>query len=287
MLGFLFAFLTAFFDSMKEVFSKKGLRHIDEYTVAWSLRFFATLFSIPLLFFIDIPSIGERFWEALILGGGLNVITTILYMKAYKHSDISITSPIAMFTPLFLLVTSPIMLGEFPTVIGLAGVLLIVAGSYVLNFKESQNGIFHPFKVLFRERGPRLMLAVAFIWSITSNFDKIGVKNSSPIFWVFAVNLFLSTVLFPEMLYKSKESIRHVRKNLKALVPIGLFSTVTLVFQMMAINLILVVYVTSIKRISSLLSVLSGHFVFGEKGIRERLAGAILMVLGVLLIALS
>jgi drug/metabolite transporter (DMT)-like permease len=42
----------------------------------------------------------------------------------------------------------------------------------------------------------------------------------------------------------------------------------------------------SIKRTSSIFSVLYGHFLFKEKNIRERLIGAIIMLVGAALIIL-
>jgi len=276
---FLFAFLTAFFESLKDVFSKKSLKKADEYIVSWSLRFFALPFLIPLLFFIEIPSLGNQFWIALFVGGSLNVITTILYMKAIKHSDLSITVPMVTFTPLFLLLTSPLIVGEFPSLFGFIGVLLIVLGSYTLNIKQRHAGYLAPFKTLLKEKGPKLMLLVAFIWSITSNFDKIGVLNSSPIF--------ITLTLLPIMLYKSRGSIQQILISHRTLLPIGLFSALSLIFQMTAISLTLVAYVISIKRTSVVMTVLFGYLIFKEKGIKERLVGAVIMVIGVLFIVLS
>jgi len=56
---------------------------------------------------------------------------------------------------------------------------------------------------------------------------------------------------------------------------------------MLAINLTLVAYVISIKRLSIIFSVIFGFLLFKEKGFKERLTGAIIMVLGVILITLS
>ena len=287
MLWFIFSFFTAFFESLKDVFSKKSLKNIDEYVVSWSLRFFALPFLVPLLFFIEIPSLGNKFWLALLIGGSLNVITTILYMKAIKHSDLSITVPMVTFTPLFLLLTSPLIVGEFPSFFGLIGVLLIVAGSYTLNIKQRHEGYLAPFKALLKEKGPKLMLLVAFIWSITSNIDKIGVQNSSAIFWVIATDIFIALIMSPIMIYKSRTNMHHIRTSYKVLLPIGLFSAIASIFQMIAISLTLVAYVISIKRTSAIMSVLFGHLIFKEEGVKERLLGAIIMVIGVLFIVLS
>ena len=262
MVWFIFAFLTAFFESMKDVFSKKGLKNIDEYIISWSLRFFTLPFLLPLLFFIKIPSLGDQFWSALVINGSLNLVVTILYMKAIKYSDLSITVPLVSFTPLFLLITSPLLVGEFPTIYGLIGILLIVFGSYMLNIKERNNGYLAPFKALLKEKGSKLMLIVAFLWSITANYDKIGVLNSSPLFWVISVNIFIAIFMFPIMMYKSRKKLYQIKTDFRALLPLGLFNALLFIFQMTAISLTLVAYVISIKRTSTLMSVLFGYLIF-------------------------
>jgi drug/metabolite transporter (DMT)-like permease len=287
MVWFILSVLTAFFESMKDISSKRSLRNIDEYIVSLSLTLFALPFLIPFLFFIKIPHLGNQFWMALFLGGGLNIIATILYMKAIKYSDLSISVPMVAFTPLFLLVTSPLMLNEFPRSFGLVGIVLIVAGSYILNIKEKRRGYIAPFRALLKEKGSKLMLIVAFIWSITSNFDKVGVQNSSPIFWIIAIDTFIALVMAPIVFYKSRRNINQISADLIALIPIGLFGALTAIFQMKAITLTYVAYVISIKRTSAIISVLSGHLIFNEKGIEERLIGALTMILGVLFITLS
>ncbi len=289
MLWILFAFLGAFCESLKDVFSKKALnsiRNIDEYVAAWSMRFFALPFLLSLLLFVEIPVIGDGFWGALLVSGGLNTVTTILYMKALKLSDLSVTVPMVTFTPLFLLVTSPIILGEFPGGFGILGIILIVMGSYMLNIKKRRDGFFAPFRALLNEKGPRLMLCVAFIWSISSNFDKIGVVNSSPVFWTASLNLFLTMTLLPIMFLKSDSCISQVKNNVKALLPIGFFTAMMHLFIMTALSLTLVAYVIAIKRTNALFGVLWGALFFKEKNIKERLVGALIMVAGVLLISL-
>lgn len=286
MTWFLFAFLTALFRSLTDVAGKFGLKNMDEYIVAWALFLFALPFISLLLFFTEIPEIGPKFWLALFVGGGLNVFTNLIYMRAIKLSDLSITIPMVTFTPLFMLITSPIILGEFPNVYGITGIILIVSGSYMLNLKEKKKGYLEPFKALVKEKGPRLMLLVAFIWSITANFDKIGIEHSSVFFWPVAVNAFIAVGFIPVVLTKSKGKTRQLTKNYKTLLPIGLFHGLMIVFQMIAVSMTLVAYVISIKRTSATLSVLFGSLFFKEKGLRERLAGSLIMILGVVLITL-
>ena len=286
MLWFIFAFLTALFEATKDILSKKSLKDIDEYVVAWSLPCFALPFLLPILLFTEIPPLGERFWLALVTGGTLYAFTLVLYMKALKSSDLSITVPMLTFTPLFLLITSPLMVGEFPGIFGLIGIFLIVTGSYLLNINKKSQGYFAPFKALLKEKGPRLMLVVAFIWSITANIDKIGLQNSSPLFWVIAVDIYVALLMLPLCTFRRNRKTAQIRANWRALLTLGLFGGLTAVCQMTAISLTLVAYVISIKRTSAIGGVLFGYLIFKEKGIRARLVGAIVMVLGVLFITL-
>ena len=286
MLWFIFAFLTALFEATKDVLSKKSLKDIDEYVVAWSLPCFALPFLLPILLFTEIPPLGERFWLALVTGGTLYAFTLVLYMKAIKTSDLSITVPMLTFTPLFLLITSPLMVGEFPGIFGLIGIFLIVTGSYLLNINKKSQGYFAPFKALLKEKGPRLMLVVAFIWSITANIDKIGLQNSSPLFWVIAVDIYVALLMLPLCTFRRNRKTAQIRANWRALLTLGLFGGLTAVCQMTAISLTLVAYVISIKRTSAIGGVLFGYLIFKEKGIRARLVGAIVMVFGVLFITL-
>jgi uncharacterized membrane protein len=286
MTWFIFAILTALFRSLTDVAGKIGLKNMDEYIVAWSLFIFEIPFIGILLLFTEIPEVTPKFWLALLIGGGLNVFTNLIYMRAIKLSDLSITIPLITFTPLFMLLTSPLILGEFPNIYGIIGIILIVSGSYILNFKEKSKGYLAPFKALLKEKGPRLMLLVAFIWSITANFDKIGIQNSSVFFWPVAVNAFIAVGFIPVILTRSKGKLKQIKTNYKTLVPIGFLHGIMIVVQMVAVSMTLVAYVISIKRTSAVLSVVFGSLFFKEKGLKERLVGSLIMIAGVVFITL-
>jgi len=281
------AFLTAFFESGKDVFGKKSLEKNDEFVVAGAWRIFALPFLLPLLLVIDIPPLEAGFWWALAVSGGVNIVTAILYMRAIRLSDLSLTVPMVSFTPLFLLVTSPLLLGERPGPAGIGGILLIVLGSYLLNLQRKGQGFLAPFRALFSEPGPRLMLLVALLWSITANVDKIGLRHSSPLLWAIAVNSAIACGMVPVILYRRATRRGRIGGNPGILMATGFCGAMTSLSQMTAISLTLVPHVIAIKRTSTLLSVLWGHFLFGERDIRKRLAGAAVMLAGVLLILLE
>jgi uncharacterized membrane protein len=286
MLWLILSILTALFQSLKDVFSKIGLKSVDEYITSFALSFFTVIFLSPFLFYTKIPPIKNIFWLALLVNGILNVLASIFYMKAIKTSDLSLSAPMLTFTPLFLLLTSPIMVGEFPKLLNIVGIVLIVIGSYVLNIQESHKGFFAPLKAILHQKGPRFMLCVALIFSLTSNLDKIGVQSSSPLFWGISVNVFICITILPIIIYKIKKYKYNISDFVK-LFPLGFFNGLTLLCQLSALKLTLVTYVISIKRTSALMCVFWGYLIFKEKGLKERALGAIIMIIGVFFIALS
>ncbi len=292
--SYIYSILSALFESLRNVSGKLGLKDMDEYLITWAFGFFALPFLIFPYIFITIPQIGSQYWIALLVDGTLNILATIFQLKAIKSSDLSLTIPLLSFTPLFLLVMSPLILGQYPTLLGIIGVILIVIGSYILNIKrrvlttqKTSSEYLDPFKAMITEHGPKLMLIAAFLLSITSTIDKIGVLNSSPLFWAVSVHLFTTVTLAPVLIHEYRNHIKLTGIDVRLLFAVGFFSALAIVTQFIAITTLLVPYVIAIKRTSAVMSVFFGYIIFKEKGIKGRLIGSAIMVLGVVLITLS
>ncbi|MBT8763552.1 EamA family transporter [Desulfohalobiaceae bacterium Ax17] len=273
---------TALCEAIKDGLCKKGLQGNNFLVIAWAWKAFSLPFLLPLSFITPVPEyLSLRFLGILALGGGLNILATILYIRAIQASDLSLTLPLLSFTPIFLLFTSPLMVGDKPEPTGFLGVFLIFLGSYILG--SSKPGFWGPIKGLFSEKGPRLMLCVALIWSIAANVDKMGIRETSPFFWAFCVQAFIASGL-TLLLFKQQKSISlGSRKNIFLLSLIGLFTAMGLISQMSAVNIGLVPYVIAIKRLSIVFGVIIGALVFKEKDLKLRLCGAMIMLAGVFL----
>ncbi len=276
---------TAFFVSLQDVFGKKVVGRIDPYVAAWACIFFSLPLLLTGLLVSGIPTLGPSFCKALILSTVILTFATVFYFQAIKHSDLSIAVPMLALTPLFLLITSPAILGEFPSTLGLFGVLLIVAGSYILHLKQRHKGFWSPFKSLVKEKGSRYMLAVALLFSVSANIDKVGVIHSSPLMWMFALNCMVSIGLGGIMLKRSTNIAQQIKGAWPLLIALGMCNGLAAIFQMTAIKITLVPYLIAVKRTSVIMTSLFGIFLFKEKGLRERLIGVVLMVLGVFMIS--
>lgn len=277
------ALLAALSESLKDLFSKLGLRSVSPQLAALA----ACAIPIPLLltivlFMDSVPLLGPRYGSALLIGGTLNILAMLQFMRALQASDMSLAVPFVSFTPIFLLITSPLLVGDVPTTQDIMGISCIVAGAYVLHIQSVHRCLLAPLFAIFREPGPRRMLSVAFIYSLTSNFDKIGVQNSSPLFWSLSIASVMTLGFLVLLRFLPQQNIAAPHTGtFGILVLIGLFQAIGLLLHNTALNLGPVPSVIAVKRSSILFAVIWGILLLREKYAGERLAGALLMMIGV------
>ena len=216
----------------------------------------------------------------------MELVAFLCYMKAIKVSPLSLTLPFMAFTPAFMIITGYIILGETLTTGGIIGIALIVVGSYLMNLSKISVQLLAPFKAIFVEKGSWLMLIVAFIYSITSTIGKLAIKHSSPQFFGFTyfsffVLLFLA--IFPLM---PGAKIANIIKRPVPAAFSGLILIAMILSHTMAISMVEAAYMISLKRTSIIFGVLFGAFIFKEDKLRERLSGALIMMMGVIVIGI-
>jgi len=174
-----------------------------------------------------------------------------------------------------------------PNITALTGVLLVSTGSYLLNIDLAKKGILEPVKAMFRERGSRLMLIVAFIYSLTASLGKLCVLRSSPVFFGTVYFGFLTICLFPISLIRMKGEIKPFFKNPVLYCLIGFAFGLSILCHFQAVQLVDVSLMISVKRTSLLFGVLYGHWLFGERQFSKRIVGATVMFAGLVMIVVS
>lgn len=249
------------------------------------------LYSLPMftlsLFFIAVPEIDSVFFPCFFGIIPINAISFFLYMKAIKASPLSLSLPYLAFTPVFMIATGYLFLDEMPDTWGMAGIVIVCAGSYVLNIDPEKRGLFDPLKAVFREKGSWLMLIVSCIFSVTAAVGKKAIVASSPEFfsmYFFAVhNLFFSVCLLATGKVRREVLVMFPGKGLVAAILFFLH----VLFHGFAISMTKAAYMISVKRFSVLFGVLCGGVFFKEKNLAIRLSGTGFMLAGAALITLK
>lgn len=285
---FVLALLGAFFQATYFVLNKQFLKKINEYILGAGvfLSSFIILFIISL--FKGFPELNSTFLYAVIATGLLNVIAVMFYLKSLKITDASLAIPLLSFTPAFMILTSFLILRELPNKFGILGTILIVIGSYILNFESFKlKNILTPFKKLFLTKGLLYMLVVAFIFALSTNYDKLVVVNSDSIFGSATICLFIAVLLIIINFFRKTNFFNEYRKGFLKFTSIGFVNALAIFTINSALTLQIVPYVASVKRISVLFVVIYGFLLFKEKNIGRRFLGILFMIAGVVLIILK
>jgi drug/metabolite transporter (DMT)-like permease len=259
---------------------------------AYEMGLIRLAYTLPWLigasFFISPARTDAVFWACVLAGLPLEVLAFLCYMKALKVSPLSLSVPFLAFTPGFILVTGWFLLGETVRMGGLAGILMIIAGSYCLNISSFKLGALQPVLAVFREPGSRLMLLVSFIYAFTATLGKLAVLHSSPSYFGIVYYLILTALMLAGLAFTGKRPDRILRtRNPGMALVLGGMVAVTIFSHMLAISLTQAAYMIALKRTSLLFGVLYGAWWFREEKIGERMTGATLMVTGALLIGLT
>lgn len=252
---------------------------------------FYNLMPLPFLLvgflFYDVPRVSVNFYIVIIINAVVWLIALFLFMKALQMSDMSVSIPMLSFSPIFLLFVSYILLGEFPSLVGLAGIIVVVAGSYILNISSVKYGYLEPFKLIFRNKGIFYMLVAAFLFSITASLAKMAINLSNPAYFIFVHYLLTSVFLAILFFRKISTYKKHLKKSFKYFLVSGVAGAFSELAVSAAFSMAIVPYVISLKRINVIFSVIFGFLLFKEKNFKHAITGAIIMFIGAAMIILS
>jgi drug/metabolite transporter (DMT)-like permease len=288
-LWIMLALTAAFTGGTSDALTKKALQLHDVYTIAWLRQLIVILLLSPCLIFIPIPSLHADFYKAFFSALPFEVLAYIFYMKAIKISPLSLTVPFLSLTPVCLIVLPYIMHGELVSLWGSIGILVVAVGSYTLNLKEVGKGFLEPIRAIRKEIGSVFMIITAILYGFTNIFGKQAINHSSALFYGITYNIIFFFVLSPVIFKIGRINLsgKIFKEALRISIPPGVFAAVTVFFYNTAISLTNVAYAVAVGRLSLLIGVIYGHFLFKETGFRERLVGTTLMLIGFIIIVMK
>lgn len=173
--------LSGLFYGLSAAVAKRTLKEVSPILVSFGWTVFSLPYLFIMLFWLDFSSIVSfTFWWATIASSALGAVSFPMLTRALKMGDLSLTVPFLSFTPLFLIFVSLLMVGEFPSNMGIIGILAVVAGAYAIQLEE-EKGFLGPIKALSKNKGAQMMIAVAAIYAVIAALNKIAVVNSNPV----------------------------------------------------------------------------------------------------------
>ncbi len=285
----------AFFYAFRYIIIKKHLSSCDTAVITFAARFFGALFITPALFFIQIPAGASSplFWKTILATSSLTGIASMMQFHSIKKHDISSSLPFLSFVPLFMVFFVYIIFGELPDPRAAAGIIFLCGGAFIINRAALPPSSGAPERAL--APGAVLFFLASIILGLTTALDRLAIVEAGAgglaytIFW----NAF-SALLFSLIFLDAKNRrayISQISSHTGAFVLQGLFGIAAFASQMLAVEYARdvsanVIYVKTLTLLQLFIGVVFGITMFGEKNAGRKVAGALIMLSGAIIITL-
>jgi drug/metabolite transporter (DMT)-like permease len=248
-----------------------------------------TLAALPLLFLGALPlHLGAGFWPNMIIAASLAVGSNALLVYALQSTGLSVLGPINAYKSVISLVLGVFLLGEIPAPLGLVGVLLIVAGSYFVVDRDSNQPRANAFALFFRERGIQFRFAALALSATEAIFLKRALLLSSPlitfIFWSILGLPIAAAAIVLLVRARLRNDVMVLRNHWRTYVRLAATTGVMQLTSLLTFGKLQVGYSLALFQLSTLISVFLGYRYFQEGQIRKRLVGSLIMTAGAALI---
>jgi drug/metabolite transporter (DMT)-like permease len=222
----------------------------------------------------------------------IEAVYFITLTRAYALGDLSQVYPLARGSaPLFVLLWALLFLGERPTPVGVAGILIVVLGLYLVNLPAPSD--WKRPLLGFRSPAARWALLTGLLISIYSAIDKVGMRYVDPLPYLYLFLIVTWIVLAAQWFSPDRrsalraESQPDLKRSLLRATAVALLGSGAYALVLAALRLSPVSYVSPVRELSVVIGAWIGVRFMSEAGGRARIAAAALVALGVILIALG
>jgi len=289
----------ALFQALGAAINKKSLQRqgmnnligFVTFTVAGLIFSFIYFFSTKTFGY---PNLSVHFWEIMAWYAGLNIVAYWFMYRALNLAEFNHLMPFMALVSISVIIPPIFMLGEIPTSASLLGIILIVIGAIMMNYKRYRDKSGNNQKHKDNRKGALYFLVTAICFTFTSTFAKITIKESSVLFSSLVVHLLIGVGFFVMLIaYKEFGKIKNIifKPELRPLL-VGIVAVGIIVFaENGAVNTAFVMApvasVMAIKRIMPLFAFLIGFFYFKERNdLKKKIIATALMVAGAIFVTI-
>ncbi len=283
---FLLAFISAIFSAAAAVSEKKILFTMNALDFSFLISIVTLFFSIPFFGMMEYSDIFSIRILILFLKTILSAAAFLYVMLSIKNLELSEALPLLALTPAFVAISGIFFINDSLTSVEWLGIMLMVAGTYILEIKKGSKNLFEPFKVIFNSKKYSYILIALILFTITSLLDRVLLRsyNLPPYTFMAFQQLFYALIFTVIVLVRYKNismPIKEVNKKIFYLIIlVSLFTVVYRYTQIEATKLAPVALVLSVKRISVLMAIIFGGKLFKDANLYRRIIAAVIILIG-------
>ena len=209
----------------------------------------------------------------------LATVMNYLLARASAAGDLSVVAPVLAVAPLVSILPDWLFTGTLPHGLGWLGVGVTVLGTMTLSRGDARR---FDLRRLFTREDALCALGAAVTFGFLSAVDRrVTTEAGTP---GYIVAIYLCQAPLTALLLRARHPGALARaataRDAVTLTLHAAFASASIAMQLTALTLAPVSYVNSVRQLSTVFTVLIGRLLFGEPGLRHRLAGAALMGVG-------
>ena len=240
------------------------------------------ILSLGLVFFTGLPP--RSMWLFAVISMTLEAIYFVLLSFAYSDHDFSLVYPVARGTaPALVVLWSFLFLHEIPSAVGFVGILIIVCGLVIIG----ATSFFQPHEGKLQFKGIAIALLIALVISIYTLIDGFAVKHGPALSYGLTMFLLVPILTTPVIVrhYGWERFIEGRHWQPGRLILVGFLGIIAYLFALFAYSIAPVNYSEAIREVSVVIGAFAGWQFLGEKMGKVRVLGAVVIFVGIVLIA--
>ncbi len=252
--------------------------------VTWLALFAGSLLFLPVLVASPVP---RAVWPFVAASAAVECVYYLLLAYAYGQADFSQVYPLARgAAPALLTIWTVLLLKEVPSVLGVAGLALIVLGLVPVGGGERW---WRWGGREFRSRGVAAAFGVALCTSVYSLIDGVAVRRTAPAPYTVAILLLGALLLAPPILARhgGRAVMAELRGQWWRILAAGALMLFAYTLVLRAYAVAPLAYAGAIREVSVVIAALAGWLMLGERFGARRLAGAVAVFAGILVLAIG
>ena len=243
----------------------------------------SVLLSAPGLMIYPLAELSARAWGLVLLSGVFETAYLVTLTAADRIGDLSLVYPIARgAAPLVVTPLAVLVLGERLSPFGLVGIALVVAGIFA-----TQSGFFRSASTAGARPAAALALLTGVMIAGYSLVNKVGVGTLPVLLWAFLVQTLDALLVL--IVLRARGSLEWPRPGAPRwrAAAIGVLMLASYLAILSALTLAPVSYVVAGREVSIVVTALVGAVILHERHSRRRVAGAVVIFAGLVVLAFS